>query len=140
MTKMGTFDERFYYAPYTLDEYYVKHGENSYQDFAQEIVEYVMALKTRPTAVFIRGSHFAVNACELFRKAGLKVPGDISVVGEFSPINKGEVSGILYDYSLRAAKAAEIMMSLMKKPDTPLVQKLLKQKWYPGKSIGPVRK
>lgn len=137
MIDMDEFDERFYYCPYTLGEYYAKHGENSYQIFAQEIVEYVMALKTRPTAIFINASVVATKACELFRKAGLNVPGDISVAGEFGQKEQCSTSGVLFDYSLRATKATETITALLKNPDTPLTQKLFEAKWRSGNTIGP---
>lgn len=138
MTQLGGFDERFYYCPYTLEEYYAKHGENSYLNFAQEIVEYVMALKTRPTAISINSSTVAIKVCELFKKAGLKVPGDISITGEFGHQDQTGISGVLFDYSLRAAKVAETITGLLKNPDTPLTQKIFEAKWRSGNTTGPV--
>jgi DNA-binding LacI/PurR family transcriptional regulator len=137
MTDMGAFDNKFYYCS-NMKEHHFEYEDDLYQNFAQEIVEYVMALKTRPTAIFIPLHIVAVKACKLFKKAGVKIPDDISIAGESDLRNKYKVSGIIYDYTLRAAEVTKIITGLLKKPDTPLTQKVLKIQWHSGNTMGPV--
>lgn len=137
LSSLNSFDKRYYYSHYTMQEHYMKHGENSYREFAREIVEYIAALKTRPSAVIFMnaGNSTIINACDFFRMTGIRIPEDISITGDFDMRDKCKISGLLYDYSLRASEAAKIIMKLLKYPDTPLAQKTLVQKWHPGRTV-----
>lgn len=134
MADMGSFDERLYYCPYTWDEYYGRHQKDMYSCFAQEIVGYAMALAPRPTAAIILGRDVAGIACSLFREAGLKIPGDMSIAGFFD--DKCEISGVRNDRVRRASLAAEWIMGVLKNPKTPLLQTSVEMEWISGATIG----
>ena len=53
----------------------------------------MMARPKRPTAVFASNDHMAIGALEAFREAGLKVPGDMAMVG-FDDIEMSGLPGV----------------------------------------------
>jgi LacI family transcriptional regulator len=53
----------------------------------------MMARPKRPTAVFASNDHMAIGALEAFREAGLKVPGDMALVG-FDDIEMSGLPGV----------------------------------------------
>ncbi|HMA60148.1 MAG TPA: LacI family DNA-binding transcriptional regulator [Halanaerobiales bacterium] len=50
-------------------------------DSGIEAMKEILKLKTRPTAVFVSSDEMAVGAIKTIKKAGLKVPDDISIIG-----------------------------------------------------------
>jgi LacI family transcriptional regulator len=81
----------------------------------------LLALKTRPTAVFVAGDEMAIGAMQAVIDAGLDVPGDISVVGyddiELASVVRPGLTTISQDYLEIGQAAVTLLTQIMDNQD-----------------------
>jgi len=98
-SEFSTGHDRLQGARQAFKNHHVKLGPGSvYKGDFGRVSGYRAAQKMitrpiRPTAVFASNDHMAIGALEAFREAGLKVPGDIAVVG-FDDIEMSGLPGV----------------------------------------------
>jgi LacI family transcriptional regulator len=63
-----------------FDDRYVRTGNYRYES-GNELMQYLLGLDVRPTAVFAANDEMGIGAIHAIQDAGLNVPGDISVIG-----------------------------------------------------------
>ena len=68
------------YAGLPFDPALVRPGNWTYESGLQ-CAEALLSLPDRPTAIFAASDMMAIGAMECIRRAGLSIPGDISVIG-----------------------------------------------------------
>lgn len=66
-------------AGIAFDESLVRIGNYRYES-GSEVAQYFLGLSERPTAIFAANDEMAIGAIHAIQDAGLKVPGDISVI------------------------------------------------------------
>jgi DNA-binding LacI/PurR family transcriptional regulator len=98
-------------------------------DGGVQAVETVLAQSRRPTAIFASNDLEAAGVLSRLQKAGLKVPGDIAVVGyDDIPIAESEtmsLTTIRQPISHMAGHSLDILMSRMQNPDQPATHTLV---------------
>lgn len=84
-------------------------------------MEALLALKTRPTAVFVAGDEMAVGAMQAIVDAGLEVAKDISIVGyddiELAAVVRPALTTISQDYRAMGRVAVALLTSIMEAGD-----------------------
>ncbi|NWG18548.1 MAG: substrate-binding domain-containing protein [Chloroflexi bacterium] len=81
------------------------------------------------TALVVGNDQMALGAMRALRESGLRVPEDVSVVG-FDDIPEAvcfepPLTTIRQDFDLLGSQSVEYLLDLMKRPDTPLQQRVL---------------
>ena len=98
-TEYSTGFDRLQGARQAFKNHHMKPGAGSVYkgDFGRgsgyQAARKMMTRPHRPTAVFASNDHMAIGALEAFREAGLKVPGDIALVG-FDDIEMSGLPGV----------------------------------------------
>jgi LacI family transcriptional regulator len=107
--------------------YYVKEGEHS-REIALRLASELLALPEPPTAIFAASDTQAVGVLEAAARAGVDVPGQLSVLG-FDDIGMAAYVGLTtvrqpLEYS--GARGAQLLLDLSQgwQPQEPLVEKL----------------
>jgi DNA-binding LacI/PurR family transcriptional regulator len=98
---------------------YCAEGEHGHLE-ARRLAEAMLALSERPTAIFAASDTQALGVLEAARRAGLRVPADLSVVG-YDDIEVSEYLGLT---TVRQAmyqsgqQAVNLLLGLLANPDT----------------------
>ena len=98
-TEYSTGFDRLQGARQAFKNHHMKLGAGSVYkgDFGRvsgyQAAKKMMTRPKRPTAVFASNDHMAIGALEAFREAGLKVPGDMALVG-FDDIEMSGLPGV----------------------------------------------
>jgi LacI family transcriptional regulator len=89
----------------------------------ERAMNYLLSQSERPTAVFARTDALAAGALRATRKAGVRVPEDISLVGHddvpFAELTAPALTTVRVDCVELGKLAADTLISLLKHPDTP---------------------
>lgn len=100
---------------------YIEHGDFFFESGYRGMTR-LMALRDRPTAVFVAGDAMAVGALHAAQDAGLVVPDDISIVGyddvEQAQVVRPTLTTIAQDYVRIGEVAVALLSSLMQEEDT----------------------
>ena len=84
-------------------------------------MEALLALKTRPTAVFVAGDEMAVGAMQAILNAGLEVAKDISIVGyddiELASVVRPSLTTVSQDYRAIGRAAVALLTSIIEAGD-----------------------
>jgi DNA-binding LacI/PurR family transcriptional regulator len=134
MTKLGHFEEEYFFSPASQDEYYRKYGENCYTQFVEDAVWWLLRLRERPTAIIISGGYIAEQVVIKLKEHGIAVPGDISIV-TYSDKLKEKLAGLYLDSEKRATKVAEILMCQLKYQKNEVVQEFIECKFVDGPTL-----
>jgi LacI family transcriptional regulator len=85
----------------------------------------LLAVKSRPTAVFCVSDMVAAGALNALAEHGLKAPDDIAVVGFDDLAIAGwpvlSLTTVRVDFAAMAARAAELLIARITEPDAPYV-------------------
>ena len=124
-----------------LDRSLLIRGEFTYEAGHAAMLD--LASRDRPpTAVFCANDVLALGAVNAARGLGLRVPGDVSVVGfDDIPMASWEVlslSTVRCDLRRLAVTAAELLLSRLGNPALPLRAVTLEPQFVPRSSLGPV--
>lgn len=98
-SEFSTGHDRLQGARQAFKNHHVKLGPGSVYkgDFGRnsgyQAAKKMITRPKRPTAVFASNDHMAIGALEAFRDAGLKVPGDVALVG-FDDIEMSGLPGV----------------------------------------------
>jgi DNA-binding LacI/PurR family transcriptional regulator len=84
----------------------------------------LLALPRPPTAVFAASDEMAIAAAWTARRAGLRVPGDLSVVGidDHEMAELFELTTVAQPVEVQGALAAEMLLTALADPSAPPVQ------------------
>jgi DNA-binding LacI/PurR family transcriptional regulator len=84
----------------------------------------LLALPRPPTAVFAASDEMAIAAAWTARRAGLRVPGDVSVVGidDHEMAELFELTTVAQPVEVQGALAAEMLLTALADPSAPPVQ------------------
>lgn len=81
------------------------------------------------TAIFAGNDRMAIGAIYAVNEYGLRVPEDISIVGydntEHSPYTNPPLTTVAQDFVQLGKMAAEYLLTLIEKPETPIHQRIL---------------
>ena len=87
----------------------------------QHAMEKLLALKPRPDAVFCYSDPIAIGAMQTILSAGLKIPGDIAVIGcgnlHYDGFLQVPLSSVDQRSGALGEKTAKLLLSLLKKRD-----------------------
>lgn len=110
------------------DESYLMIG-NWTKAFARKAVSSLLGLEERPTAIFASSDEMAYEVILTLRENNMVVPGGISVVGfddsPFSTLSEIEITTVHQPLYEMARESCEILIKLIKEPNTPPIKKLL---------------
>ncbi len=105
-----------------LPDEYIVQGDYSRRS-AREGAEKLLALKDKPTAVFVASDDMALEVMATFMEKGLKVPEDISIIGFddnpaclYAPVSLTTIKQPLFEIAEEAVKTLIDMIS-EKRPD-----------------------
>jgi DNA-binding LacI/PurR family transcriptional regulator len=79
-------------AGLTVDERLVRHGPHD-RNVGRRLAEQLLALRSRPTAIFAASDILGLGVLEAARASGLRIPEDLSVVG-FDDIDVSSYIGL----------------------------------------------
>jgi LacI family transcriptional regulator len=107
----------------SLEPQYVRRGSFDTASGDAATTE-LLSLETPPTLVFCGNDVVAYGAMNAARRAGISVPGDLSIVG-FDDLPPAawpiiELSTIAYDFAEMAREAARLMARRIEDPDEPI--------------------
>ena len=95
----------------------------------KKAVSRLLKLRPRPTAIMCANDLQAMGAYEIIRKAGLRIPEDISVFGfddlEVAPYLSPPLSTVHVPGYAIGKQAAKLLVSMLKKKDKPIVQQIV---------------
>ncbi|KUL25694.1 LacI family DNA-binding transcriptional regulator [Actinoplanes awajinensis] len=98
-------------------------GGDWYLDSGYTAMNQLLAREPRPTAVFAAGDEMALGALRAIHEAGLRVPGDIALVGfddiEVAALVPPGLTTIAQDKTGIGTAAAEAMVAMLLDPATP---------------------
>jgi LacI family transcriptional regulator len=108
-------------------------GEGAVADLLQR--------RVRPTAIVCVNDFLALGALRGLRRAGVAVPGEVSVAGmsgfeELAPPHQ-TLTTVLTDYRRLGAEAGALLLRRIADPAAPVQRRLLETTLRPGESTGP---
>ncbi len=110
------------------DERYFMIG-NWTKAFARQATVSLLKLERRPTAIFASSDEMAYEVILTLKENGINVPQDISVAGfddsPFSTLSEAKITTVHQPLYEMARQSCEILIKLIKEPNTPPVKKLL---------------
>lgn len=113
------------------------------QGSVQAYTHRLLNLEERPDAIFAMNDLIAIEMMHVIKKHGLRVPDDIAVLGfnnePISAFVEPSLSTIEHPAHDIGAAAAEILLSHIKDPSTPLTKKLIRSKLVIRESTEPRR-
>jgi DNA-binding LacI/PurR family transcriptional regulator len=112
----------------SLDSDLVVVAEGSFDpEYGAEAMRDLLAMPSRPTAVFVRNDVLAIGALHEVRRAGLRVPDDISIVGHddlpLARYTDPQLTTVRVDCFEMGRISADMIFSLLDKPNVVLLPK-----------------
>ena len=116
---------------------------NFYRNTAYDKMMRLLELSSPPTAVFVASDEMALGAVKAIREKGLRIPGDISIIGfddnpmckEMSP----QLTTVRQPISEMGRLSAEMIIKLIDKREKPGIKKILETELVIRDSCKPVR-
>ncbi|MHB9145217.1 MAG: LacI family DNA-binding transcriptional regulator [Symbiobacteriia bacterium] len=109
-------------AGMVYDSALVVNGDYT-QAGGERAMERLLSLSPPPTAVFAAGDMMAIGAMHAARNQGLRIPGDISVIGfddlDVCNVIQPALTTIRQDRFAMGAVAAEALVSMLEQPNIP---------------------
>lgn len=120
----------------TLEEYgieipdgYIKQCHYRNTAIAYEKTKELLSLEDRPTCIFYSDDFASIGGVNAITEAGLRIPEDISIVGydgiEITQQMSPRLTTLQQNTELIGKKAAELLISLIEKPKSTLIQPVM---------------
>ena len=129
------FNEEYLFSPGTQEEYFQSYGSEYYRQMAKDSVEWLLSFKRFPTAVIVLSDKIAEFMIEYFRRLGISVPKNISIVTYFNHQNNKLLAGLNVDSIKRAKLAAQILFDQIKYQRHSVIQEFVDGKFVDGPSF-----
>ncbi|MCC8106937.1 MAG: LacI family transcriptional regulator [Clostridiales bacterium] len=128
-SRLGSFFHSIAEHSIELPDEYVRAAEYRDTALARKITEELLALPNPPTCIFYPDDYAAVGGINVIREKGFRIPEDISVVGYdgimLNRVMEPRVTTIRQNMPEIGKKAAELLIGLIEKPKTTLVEHVI---------------
>ncbi|NLI21524.1 MAG: LacI family transcriptional regulator [Clostridiales bacterium] len=121
-TRLGSFYRTANALQLEIPDEYIEECEYNEPSSVYRATRRLLALKNRPTCIFVSDDYAALGAYEAVSDMGLTIPGDISVVGydgiPMMQLMKPRLTTIRQDTGRIGAEAARKLVALIESPKT----------------------
>lgn len=121
---------------------YIVEGDWSGES-GKKAMRKLLSLKEKPTAVFVAGDEMAIEAIDVTLDAGLKVPGDISIIGfddiPLASLSRVPLTTMRQPLAELGRQGVELLVKILSGELKQPVKKVLKLELVERKSCAPLK-